>query len=69
MIAPGERFPGRWEDDHGQIRIMCEPVEGYVMARRKGAMPFVISVRDLLSGRKIGGKGPFHPLGSKRKSE
>ena len=30
---------------------MTEPVEGYVMARRRGAAPFVISVRELLDGR------------------
>lgn len=50
-VDPSSPLPKRWEDDHGTIRVMCEPHEGYVMARRKGAAPFVISVRDLLSGK------------------
>jgi len=52
VISPGSRLPKRWVDAGGEIRLlMTEPVEGYVMARRRGAAPFVISVRDLLDGR------------------
>lgn len=49
-IDPFAPLPKRWEDEHGEIRVMCEPHEGYVMARRKGCIPFVIRVIDLLSG-------------------
>lgn len=49
-IGPTETLPKRWRDAIGPLRIMCEPCEGYVMARRPGAAPFVLSVRDLLSG-------------------
>jgi adenylosuccinate synthase len=41
-----------WQDDKGHVRVICEPAQGYVMARRPGAMPFVISVSDLLSGKR-----------------
>lgn len=50
-IDPLAPFPKRWGDERGEIRVMCDPHEGYVMARRRGAAPFVISVRDLLSGK------------------
>lgn len=43
-----ERLPKFWHDDHGDIRLlMLYPVEGYVMARRPGAMPFAITVANL----------------------
>lgn len=29
-------------------RLMCDPVEGYVMARYKGCMPWVLNVKDLV---------------------
>ena len=45
-----------WQDEVGPIRVMCEPVQGYVMARRPGAKPFVVSVRELHSGEK------YHPV-------
>ncbi len=52
VISPGTPLPKRWVDAAGEIRLlMTEPVEGYVMARRRGAAPFVISVRELLDGR------------------
>ena len=35
----------RWRDKHGEIRIMAI-VEGYVVARRKGKMPFLVALRD-----------------------
>lgn len=50
--TPVSPLPKRWVDAAGEIRLlMTEPAEGYVMARRRGAAPFVISVRDLLDGR------------------
>lgn len=52
VYTPGSPLPKRWVDAAGEIRLlMTQPVEGYVMARRRGAAPFVISVRDLLDGR------------------
>lgn len=54
-VDPTEPLPKRWVDcrtsDCDVIRLLCQPHEGYVMARKKGAAPFVLSVRDLLSGR------------------
>lgn len=34
-----------WCDEDGPVRVMGI-VEGYVVARRKGAMPFLLSTRD-----------------------
>lgn len=52
VYTPGSPLPKRWVDAAGEIRLlMTTPAEGYVMARRRGAAPFVISVRDLLDGR------------------
>lgn len=51
-VDPTQPLPKRWSDDLGPIRVMTpNPVEGYVMIRRPGAMPSVISVSDLLGGR------------------
>jgi hypothetical protein len=48
---PTEPLPKRWKDKNGPIRLMMtSPVEGYVMARRPGGAPFILSVTDLLSG-------------------
>ena len=33
------------EDQYGSMRLMAV-VEGYVMARRKGCQPFVISIKE-----------------------
>ncbi|MBC7198237.1 MAG: hypothetical protein H5U32_03210 [Pseudomonas balearica] len=40
----------RWESLHGGgvCRVMCDPVEGYVMARYKGAGPWLLHVNDWL---------------------
>jgi len=35
----------RWIDDHGEARVMSV-VEGYVVARRKGCAPFVMTSRE-----------------------
>lgn len=50
-IDPTQPLPKIWKDAIGEIRVMCNPHEGYVMARRKGSAPFVLSVRELLSGK------------------
>lgn len=51
-IDPTQPLPKRWTDKNGPLRVMTtHPVEGYVMVRRPGAMPTVVSVSDLLSGR------------------
>ena len=47
---PTEPLPKRWIGKNGLIRLLCQPHEGYIMARSSGAMPFVLSVRDLLGG-------------------
>lgn len=50
-VNPLQPLPRRWKDKIGPIRLMnVEPIEGYVMARRPGAAPFILSVRDLLNG-------------------
>lgn len=38
----------RWDSVLQQqtCRVMCDPIEGYVMARFKGAMPFIVHVSD-----------------------
>jgi len=62
-IAPGAPIPKRWKSPGGPIRVMCEPVEGYVMARRPQAAPFVLSVRELLgSSQHPHHFGPFEPI-------
>ena len=50
-INPMQPLPKRWKDAGGPLRVMCEPHDGYVMMRRPGAMPFVVSVRELLGGK------------------
>jgi hypothetical protein len=36
-----------WRDEHGPVRIMAI-VEGYVVARRKGAAPFLRTIRQFV---------------------
>lgn len=52
-------FPKQWRDHIGPIRVMCEPHEGYVMVRRPGATPFVLSVRNILNSVSHPTHGPF----------
>lgn len=40
----GERYDSIIRE--ATCRVMCDPVEGYVMARYKGAMPFLVHVSD-----------------------
>lgn len=59
-LDPTKPLPKKWMDcttsNCDVIRLLCQPHEGYVMARKKRAAPFVLSVRDLLSGR-------YQPMG------
>ncbi|CAI2936054.1 ribonuclease H family protein [Aminobacter niigataensis] len=59
VIDPTVPLPKRWRDGHGPIRIMGEPQEGYVLARRPGCMPFVLTVKQLLNAEKHPHHGPF----------
>ena len=36
---------GTWHDETGSVRVMAT-VEGWVVARRKGAMPFLTHAND-----------------------
>ena len=39
----------RWQSSSqrtGECRVMSDPIEGWVMVRYKGAMPFCVAVRD-----------------------
>ena len=66
VIDPLEPFPKRWFDHIGNITVMCEPVKGYVMVRRPGAAPFVLSVREMLNTDKNPVHGPFTVLRQQR---
>lgn len=59
VIDPLAPFPKRWRDHHGPIRVMTEPVEGYLMARRPGAVPFVLAVTQILNAERHPTHGPF----------
>lgn len=63
-IDPTAPLPKRWRDEHGPIRIMGGPHEGYVLARRPGCMPFVLTVKQLLNTEKHPYHGPFEPARS-----
>lgn len=52
-------MPKRWEDKNGPLRLMAGPIEGYVMMRRPGGAPFVLSVKELLNAKSHPHKGPF----------
>lgn len=59
VIGPLHPFPQRWKDKRGPIRVVGGPHEGYVMVRRPGAVPFVLSVAELLNARSHHVHGPF----------
>ena len=59
LINALEPFPKRWKDRIGPIRVMCEPVKGYIMVRRPHAVPFVLSVPQILNTEKHPVHGPF----------
>jgi hypothetical protein len=46
---------------------MCEPHEGYFMARRPGAAPFVLHVAQLLNAERHPTVGPFECLSGRRR--
>jgi hypothetical protein len=48
MIGPVDIQSGfRWYDIHGQVRVMAV-ADGYVMARRPGCGPFVVSIKTII---------------------
>lgn len=59
VVSPLAKFPKRWRDHRGPIRVMGEPVEGYVMVRRPGCSPFILSVKQVLNAEKHPIHGPF----------
>ncbi|KZE34078.1 hypothetical protein IMF23_04190 [Chelatococcus daeguensis] len=59
VLDPLSPFPKRWRDHIGPLRVMCGPVEGYVMVRRKGGAPFVLRVSDLTNATRDPPHGPF----------
>lgn len=46
--TPDPRKNELWEykDGSGTVRVMADPIENYVLARRKGCMPFVTLLKD-----------------------
>lgn len=60
-VDPMAPFPKRWIDANGNpIRVMGEPIQGYLLARRPGCMPFAISVRHILNAERHPHQfGPF----------
>lgn len=59
VVALGASLPKKWRDARGPIQVMSEPVQGYVMARRPGRIPFVLTLRQLLNAEKHPTIGPF----------
>jgi hypothetical protein len=59
VIDPLAPLPKRWTDHLGPIRILAEPAEGWVLARRRGAAPFALRVRTLLNTDRDPVHGPF----------
>jgi hypothetical protein len=50
VVNPMARFPRRWRAADGKpLRVLCDPAEGYVMARFKNAAPFTIRVSEILN--------------------
>lgn len=50
----------------GTCRVMCDPVEGYVMARYKGAVPWLMHVSDWHKNFKRHGEKPANDGGATR---
>jgi hypothetical protein len=59
VMDPTKPFPKRWRDKNGAIRVMSEPIEGYLMCRRPHCMPFVLSVKEILNAEPHRIHGPF----------
>jgi len=67
VVDPAAPFPKKWSDHIGPINVMTEPVAGYLMVRRPGCTPFVLSVKQMLNAeptRSI--TGPFVLFEKKR---
>lgn len=62
VVDPMAKFPRRWRDHIGNIRVMGEPIEGYLMVRRPGAMPFCLPVSTILNATKDPTHGPFEVI-------
>jgi len=63
VIDPTRPFPKRWKDPIGPIRVMSEPIEGYLMCRRPGCTPFILSVSQILNAAPCAALGPFEIAG------
>jgi len=60
VIDPMQPFPKKWSDNLGPINVMTEPVSGFVMVRRPGCTPFILSVKQLLNAEPTRSMmGPF----------
>lgn len=59
VIDPTMPFPKRWKDSIGPIRVMSEPIEGYLMCRRPRGIPFILSVEQILNIKFCTPHGPF----------
>ena len=66
VINPLTPFPKHWHDRISDIRVMAGPVEGYLMVRRTGGIPFAIRVSKILNAERHPIHGPF-TLGRKPK--
>ena len=58
-VDPTQPYPKRWFDHIGNVTVMIEPVKGYVMCRRPGCAPFVLSVKQILNAERHPTIGPF----------
>jgi hypothetical protein len=59
VLDPLSPFPKRWQDRVGPIRVMTGPIEGYLMVRRPGGMPFCLHVKHLTNAERHPVHGPF----------
>jgi hypothetical protein len=61
VVSPLAPFPKRWRAGDGRsFRVICEPSEGYVMARFPRAVPFVLSVKEIHNAARCAHRfGPF----------
>jgi hypothetical protein len=67
VLDPLAPFPKRWRDHHGPIRVMMGPCEGWVIGRRPGCIPFLLTVSDLCNATRRPIHGPFEVVGAKTK--
>ena len=63
VVDPLAPFPKRWKDRHGAFKVMAGPVDGYLMVRRPGCLPYVLHVTEILnSANRPHPHGPFECL-------